>query len=102
MILNGSGKLLLKRESGRPAFAMGSLEGDGYSAYPPGGDDIEVGNNNLSATFGGQITGGATITKIGTGTLTLRMAPTPTLLELNANQGALLVSNTTGLAPEGR
>ena len=81
---------------------MGSLEGDGIlSVITPGGDDIEVGNNNLSATFGGQITGGATITKIGTGTLTLTNGSNTYTLGTNVNQGALLVSNTTGLGAGG-
>jgi autotransporter-associated beta strand protein len=109
VILNGNGtgdasngELLLKRDSDRPAFAIGSLEGDGLlNVITPGGEDIEIGSNNLSTTFGGRITGGAVITKVGTGTLTLTNGASTYTLGTNVNQGALLVSNTTGLGAGG-
>jgi autotransporter-associated beta strand protein len=109
VILNGNGTgdasngaLLLKRDSGRRPFAIGSLQGDGLlNVITPGGDEIDIGSNNLSTTFGGRITGGATITKVGSGTLTLTNGASTYTLGTNVNQGALLVSNTTGLGAGG-
>jgi autotransporter-associated beta strand protein len=109
VILNGSGTgdasngaLLLKRDFGRRPFAIGSLEGEGIlNVITPGGDEIDIGSNNLSTTFGGRITGGATITKVGTGTLILTNGASTYTLGTNVNQGALLVSNTTGLGAGG-
>jgi fibronectin-binding autotransporter adhesin len=60
-------------------FTIGSLEGDGrvfIGSIGPGFGtlNLNIGSNNLSTTFGGLITqngSSASITKIGTGTLTL-------------------------------
>ena len=59
-----------------PSITIGSLEGSGYAAL--GANNLSVGSNNLSTTFsggaqdGGNAGGtGGSLTKIGTGTLTL-------------------------------
>jgi len=66
-----------------PGISIGSLEGDGEVFL--GGNNLNVGSNNLSTSFSGVIqdggvnggTGGS-LTKIGTGTLTLSGANTYT------------------------
>jgi len=95
----GNGKLDI---SGRnaPGITTGSIEGSGLVFL--GGVNLTVGTNNLSTTFSGVIqnggasggTGGS-LTKVGTGTLTLSGANTYTGGTI-VNAGALLVSNTTG------
>jgi autotransporter-associated beta strand protein len=109
VILNGNGtgdardgELSFNIDSSdHPPFTIGSLEGDGLLHVTRGAEDIEIGNNNLSTTFGGRVTGPATITKVGTGTLTLTNGGSTYFGGTNVNQGALLVSNTTGLGAGG-
>jgi autotransporter-associated beta strand protein len=83
--------------SGTPR-TVGSIEGDGQVYL--GASNLTVGTNNLSTTFSGVIqdkpsaTAGS-LTKTGTGTLTLSGANTYTG-GTAVNQGALLVSNQIG------
>jgi autotransporter-associated beta strand protein len=105
----GNGSLgLVGRRLSAGDFTIGSLEGDGQvviGTYPPTGTlNLNIGSNNLSTTFGGVITGvfsAGAITKIGTGTLTLTNGANTYTGGTNVNQGALLVSNTTGLGAGG-
>ena len=86
-----------------PSVTIGSLAGDGF-AYT-GSANLTVGSNNLSTTFSGVIreNGGisngtnGSLTKIGTGTLTLSGASTYTG-GTTVSQGILRVKNTTGSA----
>ena len=60
-----------------PGVTIGSLEGDGQVFL--GGNNLSVGSNDLSTAFSGIIQGaGGSLTKIGTGTLTLSGANTYT------------------------
>ena len=61
---NGS----LDSSSSYLSLIIGSLEGTGEVFL---GQNLTVGSNNLSTTFSGIIHGGGSLTKIGTGTLTL-------------------------------
>ena len=101
----GNGKLDLSRLDDRnPNFTFGSLEGNGVVELwnPLYGETLStnliIGNNNLSTTFGGIIYGRTTdgsLTKIGTGTLTIINANTYGGLTTVKN-GKLLVNNTSG------
>jgi autotransporter-associated beta strand protein len=83
-----------------PGVTTGSIEGSGLVFL--GGVNLTVGTNNLSTTFSGLMqdggfsggTGGS-LTKTGTGTLTLSGASTYTGVT-TVSAGTLLVSNTTG------
>jgi autotransporter-associated beta strand protein len=83
-----------------PGVTVGSIEGNG--AVFLGAFNLIVGSNNLSTTFSGVIqdgggsggTGGS-VTKIGTGPLTLTTANTYTG-GTTVNDGTLLVTNTGG------
>jgi autotransporter-associated beta strand protein len=61
-----------------PGVSVGSLEGDGIVTM--GALNLTVGSNSLSTTFSGTLQGeaGSSLTKIGTGTLTLSGANTYT------------------------
>jgi autotransporter-associated beta strand protein len=82
-----------------PGVTIGSLEGSGNVFL--GANNLTVGSNNLSKTFsgvmqdGGQFGGtGGSLTKIGTGTLTLTGANTYTGAT-TVNAGTLLVNGST-------
>jgi len=72
---------------------IGSIEGDGLVSL--GEKNLLIGSNNLSTTFSGTIQDNGSISKIGTGTLTLTGANTYTG-GTTITSGILLVSNTTG------
>lgn len=79
---------------------IGSLEGDGLAFL--GGGNLAVGSNNLPTTFAGVIQdgggfggSGASLTKGGTGTLTLSGANTYTG-GTTLNAGTLVISNRSG------
>jgi autotransporter-associated beta strand protein len=86
-----------------PGVTIGSLTGSGF-VYT-GSRNLTIGNNNLSTTFSGiiQEDGGivngdnGSITKLGTGTLTLSGASTYTG-GTTVTGGVLKVANTTGSA----
>jgi autotransporter-associated beta strand protein len=99
--LNGNGNLDLSMHRSSP-LTIGSLEGDGLVFL--GGSALSVGSNNESTTFSGIIQDGGTgggaggsLTKIGSGTLTLSGANIYTGTT-TVSAGALLVSNPTGSA----
>jgi autotransporter-associated beta strand protein len=81
-----------------PGVTIGSIEGDGNVFL--GAHNLAVGSNNLSTTFSGVIqdgglfggTGGS-LTKIGSGTLTLTGANTYTG-DTNVNRGVLQVDGS--------
>src|SRR4030095_10804366 len=85
-----------------PGVTTGSIEGSGLVFL--GGANLTVGTNNLGTTFSGVMqdggfsggTGGS-LTKIGTGRLTLSGASTYTG-GTTVSAGTLLASNTTGSA----
>ena len=97
----GNGTLDISQHDA-PGVTTGSIEGSGLVFL--GGVNLAVGTNNLSTTFSGLMqdggfsggTGGS-LTKTGTGTLTLSGANTYTG-NTTVNAGTLLVSNTTGSA----
>jgi autotransporter-associated beta strand protein len=97
----GNGSLDISQRDG-PGITIGSIEGDGLIFL--GADNLATGSNNLTATFSGLIqdggiqpdTGGS-LTKIGTGTLTLSGRNTYTG-GTTVSGGALLVSNGGGSA----
>ncbi len=93
----GNGTLLLSfRNAG---LSIGSLEGDGIVNL--GGFNLTVGANNLSTTFSGLIeegsNGPSSLTKIGTGTITLG-SPSTYSGRTIVGGGTLAVTNTTGSA----
>ena len=89
--LFGNGTLDFFGDSG--PVGIGSLEGDGLVSCT--GTQLTVGANNLSTAFSGLIQNSGSLTKTGTGTLTLSGANTysdgTTILS-----GALRVNNATG------
>jgi autotransporter-associated beta strand protein len=97
----GNGTLDISQHDA-PGVMTGSIEGSGQVFL--GGVNLTVGANNLSTTFSGLMqdggfsggTGGS-LTKTGTGTLTLSGASTYTG-GTTLSAGTLLVSNTTGSA----
>jgi len=97
----GNGTLDISQHNA-PGVTTGSIEGSGLVFL--GGVNLTVGTNNLSTTFSGVMqdggfsggTGGS-LTKTGTGKLTLSGANTYTGVTI-VNAGTLLVSNTTGSA----
>ena len=97
----GNGTLDISQHDA-PGVTTGSIEGSGLVFL--GGVNLAVGTNNLSTTFSGLMqdggfsggTGGS-LTKTGTGTLSLSGANTYTG-NTTVNAGTLLVRNTTGSA----
>jgi autotransporter-associated beta strand protein len=90
--LFGNGKLAIGLHDA-PGVTVGSVEGNGLISL--GTRTLTVGSNNLSTTFSGTIQDGASLTKIGTGTLILsggnRHSQGTTV-----NDGTLLVNNRVG------
>jgi autotransporter-associated beta strand protein len=83
-----------------PGVTIGSLEGSGTVLL--GANNLNVGSNNRSTTFSGLLTPGAgysggSLTKAGSGTLTLSKGNTYTG-GTTIIQGAVVVKNTTGSA----
>jgi autotransporter-associated beta strand protein len=79
-----------------PGLAVGSIEGSG--AVFLGGNNLTVGSNDLSTAFSGKIQGsGGSLTKTGTGQLTLSTANTYTG-GTTVSEGTLLVTNRGGSA----
>jgi len=76
-----------------PGVTVGSLEGDGSVLL--GANNLTIGSNNLSTTFGGIIQNSGSVTKIGTGKLTFSGANTYTGGTM-VNAGNLLVANRLG------
>ena len=81
-----------------PGVTIGSLEGDGLATL--GANNLTSGSNNLSTTFSGTIGDGdvspdGSLTKIGTGNLTLTGANTYTGGTI-VTGGILLANNTNG------
>jgi autotransporter-associated beta strand protein len=80
-------------EHDAPGISIGSLEGSGLVLL--GANNLTVGTNNLSTTFSGIVQDTGSLTKIGSGNLTLTNANAytgGTVLE----SGVLLVNNTGG------
>ncbi len=97
--LFGDGWLNLFENSFR-GTTVGSIEGDGMVSL--GRTNLTTGTNNLSTTFSGVIEDGdsgqgGSLTKIGTGTLTLTGANTYTGIT-TIESGILLANNTKGSA----
>jgi len=83
-----------------PGVTIGSLEGDETAFVFLGANNLTIGSNNLSTTFGGVIQDGGqngaiggSLTKIGTGTLDLTGANTYTG-KTNINSGVLKVDGS--------
>jgi autotransporter-associated beta strand protein len=90
----------------RQNLIIGSIEGGGQihlSNVFGQWASATVGSNNLSTTFDGVILGffGNSVTKTGTGTLTLTNGANTYTGGTNVNRGTLLVSNATGLGAGG-
>jgi autotransporter-associated beta strand protein len=97
----GNGNLDISRHD-TPGLTTGSIEGDG--AVFLGANNLTVGTNNLGTTFSGLIQDGGTnggtggsLTKAGTGKLTLTKSNTYTG-GTTISEGTLLVTNTSGSA----
>ena len=97
--LFGNGYLTLIHND--PGVAVGSIEGDGNIFL--GANNLTVGSNNLSTTFSGVIQDGS-LSKIGSGTLTLSGANTYTgattvsggLLVITGSLGSTAVTVASG------
>jgi autotransporter-associated beta strand protein len=90
----GNGVLDLTNVSDQ-TMSIGSLAGDGIVLLA--GHDLNVGNNNLSTTFSGVIQDSGTLSKAGTGTLTLTGANIYTGTT-TVGAGTLVANNTNGSA----
>jgi len=94
----GGGSLHIEFHNKTFDVSVGSIEGDGIIVLAGGAGtrNLVVGSNNLNTTFSGDIVGGGgSLTKVGTGTLTLTNGIrdyTATIIK----RGTLLVNNTTG------
>jgi len=96
---SGSGLLLIDQHNA-PGISVGSIEGSG--AVSLGQNNLTVGTNNLTTSFAGTIKdgengSGGSLTKTGTGTLTLSGANSYTGTT-TINQGVFLAANATGSA----
>jgi len=82
-----------------PGTSLGSIEGAGRVIL--GANNLTTGKNNLDTTFSGIIedgtSAGGSLTKVGTGNLTLTTANSYTGGTI-VNEGILLVNNTIGSA----
>ncbi len=101
IMLNGNGYMDNSQEF-LPSVTIGSLEGQGPALL--GSRNLTVGNNSLSTTYSGIIQDGglsggtgSSLTKVGSGTLTLTGASTYTG-GTTVNAGALAVVNRRGSA----
>jgi autotransporter-associated beta strand protein len=92
--LFGNGQLNISGH-GRRLITIGSLAGDGLVFL--GTRAMAVGSNNLSTTFSGVIQDTGSLTKTGTGTLTLNNASTYTGAT-TVSAGTLIASNISGSA----
>jgi autotransporter-associated beta strand protein len=82
-----------------PGVTVGSIEGSGEVSL--GANKLTVGTNNLTTTFSGSIDGtGGSLTKIGTGTLTLSGANTYTGATM-VNAGTLLLQKKANTSQTG-
>jgi fibronectin-binding autotransporter adhesin len=83
------------------AFTFGGLAGSGNLALQDNGTPspvaLSVGNNNGTTIYSGILSAGGSLTKIGTGSLTLSGSNTYGG-GTNVNSGKLIVANTTGSA----
>jgi autotransporter-associated beta strand protein len=97
-LINNAGGLFLINANG-PILTVGSIEGAGTFSIG-GGAQLTVGTNNLSTTVSGVITSSSTfetLTKVGTGTLTL--TGTNTFLgAMTVNGGTLEVDGSIAAA----
>jgi len=78
-----------------PGVNLGSIEGTGTITL--GANNLTVGNNNLSTNFAGVIRGAGSLTKIGTGKLTLSGSNKYSGGTI-VNDGTILVNNKRGSA----
>jgi autotransporter-associated beta strand protein len=95
----GNGNLDISQHDA-PGLTTGSLEGDGLVFL--GARNLTLGSNNLSTVFSGVIADGgieggtgSSLTKIGSGTLTLN-GPVTYTGGTTVNQGVLIIGNTNG------
>ena len=88
----GSGNLVIENHN-PPGLTIGSLDGSGNVIL--GSNELGVGSNNLNTTFSGVIQGSGSLTKIGTGPLTLSGSNTYTG-GTTVRRGRLVVNNTVG------
>ncbi len=91
--LLGNATLSISNHKASPPVTIGSLAGEGTVFLGP--RPLSIGSNNLSTTFDGVIQDRGTLTKIGTGTLTLTGSNTYNGAT-TVTSGILLVSNISG------
>ena len=96
----GGAALVFDSSVGTHAFTLGGLSGTSNIALADNSSNavvLRVGNNNTSpAAYSGILSGGGSLNKIGTGTLTLSGSSTYTGAT-TVNGGTLLVSGTGGI-----
>ncbi|HEY1378783.1 MAG TPA: autotransporter-associated beta strand repeat-containing protein [Gemmataceae bacterium] len=82
--------------NGLAAAALGGLSGSGTLSF--GTTALTVGGNNASTTFSGVLSGTGSLTKVGTGTLTLTANNSAYTADVTVNAGVLKIAAGGGLA----
>jgi len=101
----GDGELIFDARVSDHAFIFGGLSGNSYLClrdYDSNPVSLSVGNNNASTTCSGRLSGPGSLTKIGSGTLTLSGTNTytgPTMVSVGTLKLAKAIANNIATSP---